>query len=55
MTCKHCGEHLVKNTVKKSPAPFVYHPWKHAETFLIGCFDAQNNPLRTKAEPLKSE
>jgi hypothetical protein len=54
MICKHCGENVVKNTVKKSPAPFVYHPWKHAGTFIIGCFNAQGNPRGTKAEPKES-
>ena len=51
MICKYCGEEVVPNTVKKSPAPFVYHPWKHAVTYFIGCYDQNCNPTGRKAEP----
>ena len=55
MTCKHCGEPIVENTVRKSPEPFVYHPYKHKFGNLIGCFDGEGNSRRTKAEPLKGD
>ncbi len=49
MTCKHCGEPIVENTVKRSPEPFVYRKWKHAGTNLIGCWTPEGN--KTIAEP----
>ena len=51
MTCKHCNEEVVKNTVKKSPAPYTYYPWKHAGTGLFGCFTLDGNPTGRKAQP----
>lgn len=51
MTCKHCGEPIVENPVKRSPEPFVYRPYKHAETHLMACFDSKGNLLHTIAEP----
>lgn len=55
MTCKHCGEPIVENTVRKSPEPFVYNPYKHKFGNLIGCFDPDGNLLGTVAEPKESE
>lgn len=51
MICKHCGEEVIKNKVTRSPEPFVYYPWKHANTYLIGCYDEQGNPTGYKAQP----
>ena len=48
MICKHCTEEVVKNTVRNSPEPFVYHPGKHADTHLIGCYN-EGKPTGTKA------
>ena len=51
MKCKHCPENVEPNKVKRSQAPFVYHPWKHEGTHFIGCTDKSGNPLGSKAEP----
>ena len=50
MICKNCTEEVVKNPVKSSPEPFVYHPWKHTGTHLIGCFH-KGDPTGNKAWP----
>jgi len=55
MTCKHCGEPIIENKVRRSPEPFVYRKWKHEFGNLIGCFDSEGNPLGTIAEPKESE
>jgi hypothetical protein len=55
MTCKHCNENVVPNTVKRSPAPFVYHPWKHDVTHFIHCWDTDRKVLLgCVAEPKES-
>lgn len=54
MICTHCNEQVVRNTVKHSAEPWTYHPYKHAVTFLIGCFNGSGNPLGRKAEPKES-
>jgi hypothetical protein len=51
MICKHCNEEVIVNPVRRSPEPFVYHPYKHKFGNLIGCFDSNMKPLRTNAEP----
>lgn len=51
MLCKYCNEEIVVNPVRSSPAPFVYHPYKHKFGNFIMCFDSNSDPLRTKAEP----
>ena len=53
MICQHCTEDVVPNTVRKSPEPFVYNPYKHKFGNLIGCFDPDGNLLGTTANPLK--
>ena len=53
MNCKHCNEEIISNPVRRSPEPFVYHPYKHKFGNLIGCFDGEGNNRRTKAEPIK--
>ena len=55
MTCKHCHEPIEDNPVRRSLEPFVYKPWKHSGTHLVGCFDSQGNKLATVAEPKESE
>lgn len=55
MICKHCGEPVVENTVRRSPAPYVYYPWKHDKTHLFGCFDSTGSPVGTKAEPREEQ
>jgi hypothetical protein len=55
MTCKHCGEPIVENPVRRSPEPFVYRKWKHAETHLIACYDSNANKLGTVAEPKENQ
>lgn len=55
MICKHCNEEIVGNPVRRSPEPFVYHPFKHKVGNLIGCFDSKANSLRTTAEPLEAK
>jgi hypothetical protein len=51
MTCKHCGEPIAKNTVRRSNPLWTYHPWKHEPTHLLGCFGVDGNKLGTIAEP----
>lgn len=53
MICQHCQTEIVVNPVRKSPEPFVYHPYKHKFGNLIGCFDLDGNLLGTTAEPEK--
>ena len=55
MICKHCNEEIVVNPVRRSPAPFVYFPFKHKTGNLLHCFDSNANILRTTAEPLESK
>ena len=53
MICQHCQQEIVVNPIKRSPEPFVYHPYKHKHGNLIGCFDPDGNVLGTTAEPEK--
>lgn len=55
MICKHCNEEIIVNTIRRSPEPFVYHPYKHKFGNLIHCFDSEANMLETKAEPKESK
>jgi hypothetical protein len=55
MICKHCNEEIIVNPVRRSPEPFVYHPYKHKFGNLIHCFDSEANMLETKAEPLEGK
>ena len=54
VTCKHCGEGVVRNHVTRSPQPWTYYPWRHAGTHLFGCFTKDGSPTGTKAEPKES-
>lgn len=55
MICKHCNEEIVANPVKRSPEPFVYHPYKHKFGNFIRCFHSNSDPMLTKAEPKESK